>query len=153
MTTIKYFIVVLSLLVSAASFAAPRPGFKLIGPKAVTEDNVKFRWMSNDGEIILNCSHVYDRPDAWDWDVWCGKGTKMFREFRVHFLVQEYNHPKLEKKAFQVLYWVTDRNSEPRKFDSMSQWLQFNGKPDVEYFSFSVGVENDYGILELDYRP
>ncbi|MEK2688975.1 hypothetical protein [Bdellovibrio sp. GT3] len=153
MTTFKFFIVTLGLLVSSLCFAAPRPGFELIGPKKVTEDNVQFRWMSNDGEIILKCAHVYDRPDAWDWDVWCGKGTKMLREFRVHFLVQEYNHAKLEKTAFQVLYWVTDRNSEPRKFDSMSQWLQFSGKPEVEFFDFSVGVENDYGILELVYKP
>ncbi|MBO9668829.1 MAG: hypothetical protein J7501_18670 [Bdellovibrio sp.] len=154
MKTLKLLFAVSILFASSLSFAAPRPGFTSVGIKEVKEDDVTFRWMSNDGEIILKCAHVYDRPDAWDWDVVCGKKEGMLKIYRVHFLVHQYVNKKQDKKAYEILYWVIDRNFEPRKFSSVSQWLQFNGtESTIDFLNFSVGVENDYGLLELELKP
>lgn len=153
MKTFKLLFAMSLLMISSVSLAAPRPGFKAIGPKEIKEDDVTFTWRSNDGSFTYKCAHVYDKPDAWDWDVWCGKGTNMFRIYRIHFLVQQFEKPSQDKKAYEILYWVTDRNQAVPKFSSTSQWFQLSGKADLDFFSMDVGVENDYGILEITYKP
>ncbi|MFM6930026.1 MAG: hypothetical protein ACKOX6_16260 [Bdellovibrio sp.] len=153
MTTLKLLFTISLLFVSSLSLATPQPGFKSIGTKEVKEDDVTFRWTSSDGEIQLKCAHVYDKPDAWDWDVYCGKGTNMLRIYRVHFLVRQYAKETTNKKALEILYWVTDRNQPTPKFSSTSQWIQLHGQADLDFFNLSVGVENDYGTLDLTYRP
>jgi hypothetical protein len=153
MKTLKLLLATSLLFVSSFSFAVPLPGFKSIGTKEIKEDDMTFRWTSADGEISLNCAHVYDKPDAWDWDVYCGKGTNMLRVYRIHLLVREYAKESANKKAFQILYWVTDRNQEKPKFNSTSQWIQLNGQADLDFFNLSVGVENDYGTIDVTYKP
>lgn len=155
MKTLKLLFAAILFVIPALSFAAPVPkGFSKIGTKAIQEDDVKFTYMSNDGEIRLSCAHVYDRPDAWDWDVWCGKGTNMLRIFRVHFLAQQFYSSKADKSAIEILYWVTDRDQVPTKmFSSTTTWLQFKGKVLPEKLEFSQGVENDYAYLTLEFTP
>lgn len=153
MKTLKLLLALSLLFVSSLSFAGPQPGFKSIGTKEIKEDDVTFTWMSADGEITLKCAHVYDKPDAWDWDVYCGKGTNMLRIYRVHLLVRQYSKETTNKKALEILYWVTDRNQATPKFNSTSQWIQLRGQADLDFFNMSVGVENDYGTLDVTYRP
>lgn len=119
----------------------------------VTEDDVTFSYASNDGEINLSCAHVYDNPKTSDWDVWCGKGTNMLKIFRVHFLLREYKAKTSEKMALQVLYLVNDRNKPLGKgFSSSTQWMEFAEKTSPEKLIFSLGVENDYATLKLEYK-
>ena len=146
---------ILTSLISPSSFAAPLPGFQYISPKAkeITEDDVTFHYMSSDGTFDLKCAHVYDSPEASDWDVWCGKGTKMLRQFRVHFLVRQLENRAAQKSAYEVLYWVIDRNAKKTAFSSTSTWMQFNNLSNLETMSFSQGVENDYAYLTVTLKP
>ncbi|MDG0815403.1 hypothetical protein [Bdellovibrio svalbardensis] len=153
MKTFKALLIASILTISSTSLAVPK-GFSEIRSKEIQEDDVTFRYMSNDGTFDLKCAHVYDKPGAWDWDVWCGKGTNMLKMFRVHFLVRQYKAKAAEKTGFEILYWVIDRNQPATKaFSSTSTWLQFNSLTDPEVLSFSQGVENDYAYLTLEYKP
>lgn len=135
------------------TWSAPK-GFALKKAQGITEENVTFRYVSNDGEIELACTHYFDEPELSDWDVWCGKGTNMLRRFRVHFLVRQYEHQTQDSSAFEVLYWVIDRDQNISKaFSSTTSWLQFKNKSKLETLSFSQGVENDYAYLQVDLRP
>jgi hypothetical protein len=144
------------LFFSLSSFAARSlPGFTSVGTKEIQESDVTFRYQSNDGTFDLECAHVFDSPEAHDWDVWCGKGsgTNLLRQFRVHFMVRALEHRTLQKSAYEVLYWVIDRNAKKPQFDSTSTWLQFNNLSKLEVMSFSQGVENDYAMLTVTFKP
>lgn len=152
MRTLKALIISTIIAAGSFAFAAPK-GFSAISAKDIKEDDVTFSYMSNDGSIELQCAHVYDRPDAWDWDVWCGKGTNMLKQYRVHFLLRQYVSKAGNKSAYEVLYWVTDRNQKAPAFSSTTQWLQFDGINSPDELSFSQGVENDYAYLTLKFKP
>ncbi|WII73106.1 hypothetical protein QJS83_04370 [Bdellovibrio sp. 22V] len=152
MNSLQKFLLASLLCFSSISFAAP-VGFKLIGTKELQEDDVTFRYQSSDGTLDLKCTHVFDQPEAHDWDVWCGKGTKWLRQFRVHFLVRQYETRTADRSAFEVLYWVIDRDTPTPKFSSTSSWLQFRNKSNLEVMSFSQGVENDYAYLTVELKP
>lgn len=141
------------LFAPALAFAAVPSGFKFIKNKEITEDNVTFRYMSSDGTIDLPCTAVYDEPDLWDWDVYCGKGTKMLRQFRVHLLIRMYENRQNPRSAMEVLYWVIDRDKTPRAFSSTSSWIQYRNLSDLEVMRFSQGVENDYATLTVEFKP
>ncbi|KHD89111.1 MAG: hypothetical protein OM95_04585 [Bdellovibrio sp. ArHS] len=153
MNTFKYVLLSIFVLYPALSFSAPA-GFFLTGTKEITEDMVRFHYLSNDGTLDLKCTHLFDKPDAHDWDVWCGKGTKWLRQFRVHFLVRKYQGKTEPKSAYEVLYWVIDRDQPMNKaFASTSSWIQFNNPSNLERLSFSQGVENDYAYLTVELTP
>ena len=77
----------------------------------------------------------------------------MLRVYRVHLLVRQYSKDTTNKKDLEILYWVTDRNQATPKFNSTSQWIQLNGQADLDFFTMSVGVENDYGTIDVTYKP
>ena len=139
---------------SAATWAIPKDFSPAIKTSAIKESDVSFSYDSADGGVHLSCVHFYANPEAWDWDVWCGKGTGTLRTFRVHFLLRPYKSKVGEKSAFEVLYWVIDRDQATNKaFSSTTQWLQFNTLTQPETLSFSQGIENDYASLTLKYAP
>lgn len=145
----------LILLIPTLGFAATVPAnFSMVGPRAIQEEDVTFKYASADGTIELTCTHFFDKPEYSDWDVWCGKGTKLMRQFRVHFLVRQYQNRSENRSAFEVLYWVIDRNQNMSKaFSSTSTWIQFNNLSALDTMSFSQGVENDYAYLKIDFKP
>ncbi len=146
---------ILSFVFSSAAFAStPRNGFSLIGPKQIQEEDVTFSYSSSDGGFELKCTHVFDKPELNDWDVWCGKGTPNLRQFRVHFLARHYQNRNTKQSAYEVLYWVIDRNQPTSKaFSSTSSWIEFKNISELNLLSFSQGVENDYAFLKLDFKP
>ncbi len=143
-----------SLFMTSTSFAAVKAS-KEIKAKEVAESEVTFSYASADGEFTLKCTHYLDKPETHDFDVWCGKGTPYLRTFRVHFLLRQHDKPEQGKSAFEVLYWVIDRDQRDasRKFSSGNTWISFRNPSDVERMNFSQGVENDYAYLSVDYRP
>lgn len=145
----------LGFLFAFSSLCTAAPvGFSKVGNKAIAEEDVVFKYQSNDGTIELQCTHVFDKPELSDWDVWCGKGTKWLRQFRVHFLVRHYENRGAQRSAFEVLYWVIDRNQPMSKaFSSTSSWVQFKNLSTLESMSFSQGVENDYAYLTVELKP
>jgi hypothetical protein len=146
----KFLLLPLSF-VSAVAFAGVK---EKITTKEVAEDEAVFSYASADGEFSLKCTHYLDKPETHDFDVWCGKGTPYLRTFRVHFMVRQHDKPDQGKSAFEVLYWVIDRDQEAsRKFSSGSSWIGFRNPSDLERMNFSQGVENDYANLTVEYRP
>ncbi|MGZ3792199.1 MAG: hypothetical protein ACXVCP_07615 [Bdellovibrio sp.] len=147
-------IVMLGFHSFAVASTAPDLSFVQVGTKQIKEDDVTFTYTSNDGTIALKCAHVFDKPESNDWDVWCGKGTKLLRQFRIHFLVRKYESRSSERSAFEVLYWVTDRDQAINKsFSSTSSWIQFKNSSNLEKLSFSQGIENDYAYLTVELKP
>jgi hypothetical protein len=150
---IRYYILaVVFLLGSSLSSAAVKNKTAI---KDVAEEEAVFSYASADGEFNLKCTHYLDKPETHDFDVWCGKGTPWLRTFRVHFMVRQHDKPNEGKSAFEVLYWVIDRDQKDasKKFSSGSTWISFRNPSDLERMSFSQGVENDYANLSVDYRP
>lgn len=153
MTTLQRFSFAALFFLPSFSLAAP-VGFSKVATKAIQEDDVTFKYQSSDGTIELKCTHVFDEPELSDWDVWCGKGTNMLRQFRVHFLVRQYESKSSNRSAFEVLYWVIDRDQHMSKaFSSTSSWIQFKNLSTLEKMSFSQGVENDYAYLTVELKP
>lgn len=154
MKTLQALLLSLFLLPSLALASNKAPqGFTPITMQGIQEDDVVFRYWSNDGTLELKCAHVFDKPDAHDWDVWCGKGTKWLRQFRVHFLVRQYGNSTTQKSAFEILYWVIDRDSKQPKFSSTSSWLIFDNPSKLNTMNFHLGVENDYAYLTVEFKP
>lgn len=153
----KFFLALLPFFITpSSSHAAVKAikGFTSVGVKNIQEENVRFHYSNSDGSIELNCTHYLDDPELKDWDVWCGKGTKMLKHFRVHFLVNQYENRKADRSAFEILYWVIDRQQiQSSAFDSSSSWIQFKNLTDLELLSFSQGIENDYAFLKIDLKP
>lgn len=118
----------------------------------VAESEITFSYASTDGEFNLKCTHYLHDPALHDFDVWCGKGTRHMRTFRVHFLSRQHERAD-GGSALEVLYWVIDRDTTPRKFSSGSTWINFRSASDLERLTFSQGVENDYANLSVEYRP
>lgn len=128
--------------------------FKYFKVRQIQTKDINFNYSSADGEIQLKCDFYFAAPELHDWNVWCGKGTALFRTFRVHLLFREYRHTVLEKSAYEVLYWVTDRDQPIQKaFSSTSSWLEFNNISSMSKISLSQGVENDYALLTMTYQP
>lgn len=129
-------------------------GLQQVKTFEIQEDDVTFSYSSSDGAIQLKCAHVFDKPDANDWDVWCGKGTNMLRMFRIHFLARKYKSQTTDRSAYEVLYWVNDRDQHFSKaYSSASSWVHFKNDSHLDLMSFSVGVENDYAYLTIEYKP
>lgn len=152
----KYLIATIAgLLIFTSLSAAASPAPQGFAPTAreIQEDDVTFRYTSSDGTLDLKCAHVFDKPEAHDWDVWCGKGTPWLRQFRVHFLARYFENRAKQKSAFEILYWVIDRNQKQTQFSSTSSWLIFDNLSSLNTMSFNLGVENDYAYLTLEFKP
>lgn len=138
------------LTVEITSFA----GFNTKVLKQIQEDDVVFSYTSIDGSVQLKCVHVFDNPETHDWDVVCGKGTKLVRQFRVHLLIREFANLNTRHSAIEVLYWIIDRDQPITKtFASTSSWIHFKNISELEKISFRQGVENDYASLNLEFKP
>jgi hypothetical protein len=156
MTALKIGIIGILFFFQTISFASVRPGFTGVGPLAIRDTDVTFSYISNDGSIQLKCDQYFADTTLNDWDVWCGKGTNMFRQFRVHFLVRQYQSKVGEKSAFEILYWIIDRKQPSvtsETFKSNTTWIQFRNLSDLDLFTLSQGVENDYAYLVLSFKP
>lgn len=153
MKTLKNVLLALICLLPLAGNTQPQD-MKLVKPLEMKEDDVTFSYSSSDGTIQLKCAHVFDKPEAHDWDVWCGKGTNMLRMFRIHFLARKYKSQTTERSAYEVLYWVNDRDQHFSKaYSSASSWVHFKNDTHLDSMSFSVGVENDYAYLTIEFKP
>lgn len=121
--------------------------------QAPLEERVHFSYSTSDGEFQLSCKHWIANEGAGDFSVICGKGTPTVKEYSVHLVVRE--HPRATKTSFEILYWVTDRNTKASvpDFKSHSQIINVAGSTKLQSFSMSQGLENDASFLQLEYKP
>jgi hypothetical protein len=133
---------------SSSSFAA---GSRI--SSADLERRIEFSYASTDGVFALECKHWVQNESSGDFSVICGKGTSTVKEFSVHLVVREFVHAK--STTFEVLYWVTDRNTRQQMpaFSSHSQLFTVAGKSQIQKFIMSQGLENDGSQMRLQYTP
>lgn len=132
------------------------PDIKAQTPKvlSVTEEQLQFSWSSADGTINLSCNHWQPDPTRPDWEVICGKGTKIVKQYMVHLLIRKYEHRQLNTTAFEVMYWITDRQTDFKDmFKSINQWIELPVATPLNRLSMSQGIENDYALLKVHYSP
>ena len=118
---------------------------------AAPEPKLEFSYEPVEGEAPSVCSHERIR-DLPDWDVSCNTpyGAK---KFSAHVIVREY--PRNNSTGIEILYWVTEPGDAPnavRKFHSTSGFFHLKGATELEGFSLSQGVENDFAQLTLRFR-
>jgi hypothetical protein len=145
----RFFLGVLfSSWISTSSLAA---GLRISSPDL--GDKIEFSYSTSDGEFQLACKHWIQNEGAGDFNVLCGKGTPTKKEYSVHLVVRE--HPRASTTSFEVLYWVTDRNtSDPvPHFSSQTQIFTVDGKSHLREFIMSQGLENDAAQMRLKYTP
>lgn len=136
-----------ALLFSSLVWAAPSP----IAGIPVNDSHLSFEYTSNDGEINLKCKHSQVKYDLPDWDVVCGKGTKLEKKFGVHFVVTRGSRPVEPKTWYEFLYWVTDRQNTVRFFSSSSMTINLNEDVTTHSIRLYQSVENDYASLIINY--
>lgn len=104
------------------------------------------QYKSNDGEIILNCDFWQIDDSRPNWEVYCGKGTQLKKEFLIHFAI------RIQNKNIEIQYWLTDRQIQDKpRFQSANSWIEISDRP--QKIRLSLGVENDYASLYLDAKP
>lgn len=117
------------------------------------ENKIEFSYASTDGSFQLDCKHWIQNQSSGDFNVICGKGTRTVKEFSVHLIIRRFPHQAAT--TFEVLYWVTDRNTKKPVpgFTSHSQLFTVSGKSQIQQFIMSQGLENDGSQMRLKYTP
>ncbi len=153
---IKYHIlniIIVGQLVPLLLFGVTSPVNKKQQRIEIVEPQLQFTYHSTDGEIQLNCTHYKELDKLNDWMVWCGKGTPLFRQFKVHLLIQRHASAVLAKTGLEVLYWVIDRDQpSTQAFQSSSQWFEFDSVTSLKKMKLRQGVENDYAQLAVEFN-
>ena len=137
----------LSLLFSTQLWAVLSP----VASIPVTDSNLSFEYTSSDGEISMSCKHSQVRYDLPDWQVVCGKGTKLEKKFGVHFVIYRGSRSVEPKTWYEVLYWVTDRQNSIPLFSSTSMTVNLSGNTSTHSIRLYQSVENDYASLIINY--
>ena len=120
---------------------------------ATLEQRIELSYSSTDGSFQLECKHWIQNASSGDFDVICGKGTSTVKQYSVHLVIREF--PQKHSTTFEVLYWVTDRNTKQQMpgFSSHTQLFTVAGKSHIQQFIMSQGLENDGSQMRLKYTP
>lgn len=140
--------------------------FSLLGIVLVPESHafpeldalIRFSYETHDGSTVLECKHYprssVDGESNHDWDVLCGADGVKPRRYGVHLLVREWHRERRPRTAFEILYWVTDRNNGAlSSFSSTSLRLTVDERSPMSELSMSQSLENDYASLVLSLNP
>lgn len=110
-----------------------------------------FEYVENlDPGEVFPCIHEKASVGLFEWDVVCKVHQKEYRFF-VHLAVQEYQKTKFGKNAYEILYWVTHRDSPlPHRHSSTSIWIHNSEEMNrMNRFVSSLGIEEDNASLRL----
>jgi len=141
---------ILVVIVFSATFAPAKT------PAIVAKDlldKIEFYYQNSDGTIELECKHWIGNFYSGDFEVACGKGTQLFKQYAAHVVVRSFSRG--DQTTFEILYWITDKNvkgSVP-SFSSHSQLFTVDRGTKIREFQMSQGIENDYAQLVLKYKP
>lgn len=121
---------------------------------AIEPEQMKFTYMSYEGDQILKCKHFATDEFKFDWDVTCkNEGGSFYKIFRAHVSLAKYHHPTPPKSTYEVLYWVTDRTTGQVYGSSTSLWFNFNNDADFNGLTISQSVDQETAGLYLDIKP
>jgi hypothetical protein len=136
---LKKLLILTSLFLAGPCFCKP------------TIDSLLFEYVENlDPGEVFPCAHEKASVGLFEWDVVCKIRNKELRFF-VHLAVQEYQKTKFGKNAYEILYWVTHRDSPlPHRYSSTSIWIHNSEEMNrMNRFVSSLGIEEDNASLRL----
>lgn len=111
------------------------------------EEFLTFKYQSFDGQINLKCTHK--AINEWgDWNVLCG--DKQEKNFSVHLIVHKYSRPRLPKTSYEILYWITNR--ETMEAAGATTWLHLNDETSLHSINTSQSTQSDTAGLYLDIK-
>jgi hypothetical protein len=126
--------------------------FTIISSQVVRADNTRgsfyFNYISNDGEVYLDCTHSKLDSEPEFYRVSCGKGTNFFKTFDARFRVRPLGSPT--KPSYEIVFWVTDRNKPERWDEGSTTWITLT-KGAITDVALHQEVENSYAALVIHY--
>ncbi|MFZ4715584.1 MAG: hypothetical protein ACOYL6_17805 [Bacteriovoracaceae bacterium] len=121
---------------------------------AIESEQMNFKYMNYEGDMILHCKHFAIDEYKFDWDLTCKNETgSFFKKFRAHVALSKYGHPTPPLSTYEVLYWVTDLTNNQTYGTGTSLWFNFNNDADFHSLTISQSVDNDTAGLYLDIKP
>jgi hypothetical protein len=102
---------------------------------------------------VMDCIHKRREQRPQDWVVFCTNGRITY-SFDVHLVVNYYPMTSEKMPAYEVLYWVYNRNSRNHSANSSStSWHYLNSKDSrINLMQVSQGILNDEAYLKLQLR-
>ena len=121
---------------------------------AIEPEQMKFTYMTYDGDQILHCKHFPIDEFKFDWDVTCkNESGSFYKLYRAHVSLSKYSRPSIPMTTYEVLYWVTERTSGQVYGSSTSLWFNFKNEADFHGLTISQSVEKETAGLYLDIKP
>ena len=111
-------------------------------------DDFTFHYISSDGSVYLNCTSKVLPSEPDFYRVTCGQAPGVVKVFDARFRVRQLNMGP--RPAFELVYWVTDRNT-PERFDYGSTTWLYLDQGDILRLTTHMDVENAYAALILRY--
>jgi hypothetical protein len=108
---------------------------------------LKFQYMSFEGDEVLNCKHNTIDEFEIDYDVFCGDSAQ--KKFRVHLALSRFERNSIPQNTYELLYWVTDYQTNPITNNGSSLWLNLREKTNFEGLTISQSVSKDTAGLYL----
>jgi hypothetical protein len=105
----------------------------------IVAENLKFKYLSFDGETNLACTHVLENPKSQDWRVLCGQ-----KNFLVHLWVTAYRRTVEPRLSLEILYWVNGRGG--------TSWIHLKDAASLHSLYMSQSVEEDTTGLYMDLK-
>ena len=128
--------------------------FITLSASALEPEQMKFTYMTYDGDQILHCKHFAIDEFKFDWDVTCkNKEGTFYKLYRAHVSLAKYSRPSIPMTTYEVLYWVTEKSSGQVYGSSTSLWFNFKNEADFHGLTISQSVEKETAGLYLDIKP
>lgn len=125
--------ILLTLLLSWSAWAG----------SGLKSENLRFRWIANDGSFYHHCTHQLIDKELLDWRVDCHQ-----RQFVVHFLVKEIRRQAIPNKTIEVIYYISGHNNS-----SQGVWINLEKDSPLHSLVFHQSVDNDSSDLVVHYEP
>ena len=147
----KFSFFLATLLIPGALAMAASGAEMVIAPP-----QMNFRFLQQEGEVVYSCTHKAANASGYDWDVLCGDGHGVVRNFGVHLLVNAYTSPDATKMKYEILYLVTAREIPMGhgRYVGSTTWVNLNQTAALESVDVSQDVEEIWSLeLNLKLTP
>ena len=125
-----------------------------LSASALEPEQMKFTYMTYEGDQILHCKHFPVDEFKFDWDVTCkNENGSFYKLYRAHVSLSKYSRPSIPMTTYEVLYWVTEKSSGQIYGSSTSLWFNFKNEADFHGLTISQSVEKETAGLYLDIKP
>ena len=111
-------------------------------------ETLSFDYVSNDGQIYLDCDMVPLQIEPELYRVTCGQRPGLVKVFDVRFRVRAMGTQA--QPTYEIAMWVTDRNTQKRYDQGSTVWLKLT-RGAINEVTLHQEVENSYAALVARY--